>query len=212
VPSGLISPTVDQKMSKRQMLTCSLLAASILATDAWATKTFARLAFTEEPQGSPKDGRAPESKPNDIFRELIPLLLRKTRVPLRLPEYVLDSDDREAPLYAILEVAEPEAYSIQLAFLKDCAGGNACHVGYIGGSRTHPQPSDKPEVPVIVAGGIKGSFLDFDCGVHCDEASLFWSEGEYYYEISLKAGDKKTLIRMANSAILSRHATKKPSS
>ena len=209
MPSGLMSPTVDYKMWKRQLLACLLLAAAILETDAWAKKTFARPSFTEEAQGLPKCGRALESKPNDIFRELIPLLLRKTRVPLRLPEFVPDSDDKEAPLYAILEVAEPEAYSIQLAFLKDCEGGNACHVGHLGGSRTRPQPSDRPETPVVLAGGIKGSFVDFDCGAHCDDASLFWREKENYYEISLKAGDMKTLIRMANSAILRGHLIRK---
>ena len=43
--------------------------------------------------------------------------------------------------------------------------------------------------------------IDFDCGAHCDDASLDWTEEGYYYGISLKAGDKKTLIRVANSAI-----------
>jgi len=49
---------------------------------------------------------------------MIPSLLRKTVVPLRLPQYVPNSDDKETPLYTILEVAEPERYSIQLAWIK----------------------------------------------------------------------------------------------
>ncbi len=51
----------------------------------------------------------------------------------------------------------------------------------------------------------QGSFIDFDCGAHCDDASLDWSEGGYYYGISLKAGDKKTLVRIGNSAIAAGH-------
>ena len=152
-------------------------------------------------QGSSKDTSAHE--PNHIFKEMIPLLLKKTLVPIRLPEYVPYSNDKENPLYGILKVAESDGYSIQLAWTKDCEGGNACHVGYVGGSKIPSStPSDKSVIPVILTGGIKGSFVDFDCGAHCDDASLNWTEGNYHYEISLKAGDRKTLGRMADSAIL----------
>lgn len=175
-------------MQKRRTLACLLIVAAGLPIGLWATRSVAQ-------------ARPTESKPNDIFKEIIPSLLEKTRVPLRLPEYVPYAGDKETPLYVILDVAEAGAYSIQLAWAKDCEGGNACHVGYVGGSKTRAQPSDKPEVPVMLTGGIKGSFVNFDCGAHCDDAVLSWNEGEYFYEISLKAGDKKTLIRMANSAI-----------
>jgi hypothetical protein len=182
-----------------------LALASLLLTAAnpeialWTPEKIAQTALTSEPQSSPKNVPAPQLRSNDIFKEIIPLLLQKTRIPLRLPEYVPYSDDKG--LYAILEVAQPDAHSIQLAWAKDCEGGNACHVGYIGASKTRPQPSDKPELPVALTGGVKGSFVDFERGAHCDEASLHWSEGEFYYEISLKAGDKKTLMLMANTAI-----------
>jgi hypothetical protein len=188
---------------KLQTLTTPLLAFASLGIGLWATQTVEQPATANEPHGSLKNPsvQTRESKPNHIFDETVPLLLRKTLVPLRLPAYVPFSDDKETPLYSILEVAEPMSYSIQLAWTKDCNGGNACHVGYVGGTKTVPQPSDKPEVPVSLTGGITGSFVGFDCGAHCDDASLYWTEGGYYYEISLKAGDKKALIRMANSAI-----------
>jgi hypothetical protein len=176
-----------------------LLTIAFLEIGLSATRSIARSAIVTEPQNSSTNVPATELKPNRIFKEILPLLLRKTRVPVRLPEYIPNSDDEG--LYAILEVAEPDAYSIQLAWVKDCEGGNACHVGYIGGSKTRPQPSDKPEVPIVLTGGIKGSFVDFDCGAHCDDASLNWSEGGFYYEVSLKASDKETLMRMANTAI-----------
>jgi hypothetical protein len=191
--------TVRKKMPKGLTLASLLLAVASPKIGLWAAKNISRNTLTGELQGPPKSVPAPQLRSNDIFKEIIPLLLRKTRVPLRLPEYVPYSDDKG--LYAILEVAQPDAYSIQLAWVKDCEGGNACHVGYIGASKTRPQPSDKPEVPVTLTGGIRGSFFNFECGAHCDDAYLEWHEGEFYYEIGLKAGDKETLLRMANTAI-----------
>ncbi len=168
-------------MLKDLTLASFLLAAASPGIGLWAAKCIAQTALSSEPQGSPKNVPAPQPKSNDIFKEIIPLLLQKTRVPLRLPEYVPYSDDKG--LYAILEVAQPDAYSIQLAWAKDCEGGNACHVGYIGASRTRPQPSYKHKVPVTLTRGIKGAFVDFECGAHCDDASIHWGEGEFYYEI-----------------------------
>ena len=188
---------------KPRILAPLLLAAGGLMTGLSAKKTTQQPAISKQTQESLNRTQAHDLKPNHIFEEMIPFLMKKTSVPLRLPEYVPDSDDKETPLYSILEVAEPERYSIQLAWIKDCTGGNACHVGYIGGSKTPFPPEPKREVPVTLSGGIKGSFTDSDCGAHCDDASLDWAEGDYYYGISLKAGDKKTLIRMANSAIQS---------
>ena len=156
----------------------------------------------QDKQSSKAQASTHAPKPNHIFNEIVPLLRQKSSVPLRLPEYVPYSDDKEAALYGILDVAGPDGYSIQLAWTKDCEGGNACHVGYIGGSKIPPShPTDRHIVPVTLTGGIKASFVDFDCGAHCDDASLTWTEGDFHYEISLKAGDMKALVRMANSAI-----------
>ena len=69
--------------------------------------------FADGRQGSPKDASAHEL--NHIFKEMIPVLLRKTLVPIRLPEYIPCSNDKENPLYGILAVAEPDGYSSQLA-------------------------------------------------------------------------------------------------
>lgn len=192
---------------KSQNFVFLIIACAALGTGLFATKTGQQPALAREQQGTTKSAPSHEPKPNHIFNEMIPLLLQKTHVPLRLPEYVPYSDDKETPLYTILQTADEDNYSIQLAWDKDCEGGNACHVGYIGGSKAPPARPQRTVAPVILRGGIKGSLVGFDCGAHCDDASLDWSEGGYYYGISLKAGDKKTLVRMANSAIAT--ATKK---
>jgi len=138
---------------------------------------------------------------DDIFGDVTPALLQKTRVPLRLPSYIPGSGDKEQPLYAILEVSESSRYEIQLAWDKNCLGGNACREGTIAGSVDPPVEEHRPRVPVTLKGGIRGYFIDTECGAHCDDSSVGWRQGGYYYSISVKAERKTTLIRMANSAI-----------
>jgi hypothetical protein len=53
----------------------------------------------------------------------------------------------------------------------------------------------------MLNGGIQGLFSNFDCGAHCDDASIDSTQQGYHYGVSLKAADKETLVRMANSAI-----------
>ncbi len=138
---------------------------------------------------------------DDVFADVRPVLLQKTRVPLRLPSYNPFSGDKEQPIYAILEVAESSRYEIQLAWDKNCLGGNACHQGTIGGSANPLVKENGPRVPVTLQGGIRGYFIDAKCGAHCDDSSVDWRQGKYYYSISVKAGSKTSLIKMANSAI-----------
>jgi hypothetical protein len=138
---------------------------------------------------------------DDVFGDVRPVLQQKTRVPLRLPSYISSSGDKEVTLYAILEVAELSRYEIQLAWDKNCLGGNACHEGTIGGSTDPLVEQNRPKVPVTLKGGIRGYFIDTECGAHCGDSSISWKQGRYYYSIGIKAERKTTLIKMANSAI-----------
>lgn len=142
---------------------------------------------------------------DDVFGDVRPLLLQKTRVPLRLPSYLPYSGFKEQPLYAVLEVAEPSRYEIQLAWDANCLGGNACHEGTVRGSANPLVEKDGPRLPVTLEGGIKGYFIDAECGAHCDDSSVSWKEGGFYYSIGGKAERKSTLIRMADSAIADAH-------
>ena len=99
---------------KPRILAPLLLAAGGLMTGLSAMKTTQQPAISKQTQESLNRTQAHDLKPNHIFEEMIPLLMKKTSVPLRLPEYVPDSDDKETPLYSILEVAEPERYSISM--------------------------------------------------------------------------------------------------
>jgi len=157
---------------------------------------------------------APKLQPNPVYSEILPTLQKKTRVPLRLPAYLPydetkpkskqknDEDAQGEDLTASIVRVDEQNYSIQLAFGKDCTGAHVCRDGGITGSTVfqdeHP---DRRKVPVRLHRGIRGSFVDSECGAYCDESVLYWSEHGYHYSISGKAASKKELIRLANSAI-----------
>jgi len=118
LPSWASSQAVDWKIVKPRTLASLFLTVASLGIGLWALKNIQQPSLAKETQRSHKSAPARDVTPNRIFSEMIPSLLRKTVVPLRLPQYVPNSDDKETPLYTILEVAEPERYSIQLAWIK----------------------------------------------------------------------------------------------
>jgi hypothetical protein len=151
---------------------------------------------------SDKISKAPSS---DLFANVRSLTRKKTEVPLRLPGILPAAGAGEPRLYAILESANDHGYEIQLAFTEDCNGGNYCHYGTVRGSTSPIIEENRKRVPLILRGGIKGYFIGFTCGAHCDDSSIGWSENGYHYSIDLKAGRMKEMIRMANSAIIAGH-------
>jgi len=146
----------------------------------------------------------------ELFANVRPALSRQTNVPLRLPGYIPFTDDPKIPVYAIVESAGLDSYEIQIAFTDDCNGGNSCHCGTIRGSKNPLVENDGPRVPVALSGGIKGYFVGFKCGAHCDDAAIGWPEGGYHYSISLKAEWKTEMTKVANSAMPTKPAPKRP--
>ena len=138
--------------------------------------------------------------PGSVFDHVVPLLREKSRVPLRLPTY-LATEDEEYPLYAIIETVTPSHYEIQLAFTKDCTGGNACRYGMVAGRTVRPTAKQERGKPVILARGITGYFVDAICGANCSDSTLSWKQDGYLYTVGIKAASIRTLIKVANSAI-----------
>jgi hypothetical protein len=146
---------------------------------------------------------------DDPLESVRSVLLQKIRIPLRLPKFLPDSGDKEHPIFAILESENPSSYEIQLAWTNDCNGGNSCHYGTIRGSKVPLTENEgRRKVPVRLRGGIKGYFVDTTCGAHCDDSTVGWIEGGYYYSVSLKAEKMEVLVRVANSAIANGQTTK----
>jgi len=103
------------------------------------------------------------------YRDLVPKLQSKTKVPLRLPTFVPYDNDKDNPLFASLQSANPDAYEVELAWIADCNSGGACHLGYIDGSTSALSENTGPKIPVVLNGGIKGYFIDSSCAASCSD-------------------------------------------
>ncbi|MCC5615474.1 hypothetical protein LC605_10415 [Nostoc sp. CHAB 5836] len=135
-----------------------------------------------------------------VFKSILPKLKQKTQIKILLPKFIPESDG-ENPIYAIIETATQKKYDILLGFTPDCTGGTACRLGVVSAeavSRKTPHLTGKP---VSLTKGVTGYFVDFTCGANCSDATLTWRQQGVQYVVGLKAGDRTSLVKMANSAI-----------
>ena len=144
------------------------------------------------------------------FTKLRSALRGQTDVPIKLPTF-LPYIGAANPIAASLVSTSSSSYEISLGWGQDCfsadlrEGAGACHYGTIRGSSVVLSENSGRRIPVILLGGTHGYFVPFTCGAHCDDAAVGWEEGGYHYSISLKAGSKKELVKVANSAIAQQH-------
>lgn len=142
-----------------------------------------------------------QSQPNSIFSSILPVVKAKTKVPVRLPAYIPESEEPN-PIYALVETVTPSQYKIMLAFTKDCNGGNACRLGGIFAETITPKNPPVMGKNVSLANGITGYFVDATCGANCSDATLTWEQNSGRYTVAIKAGEMTTLVKMANSVLV----------
>jgi len=145
-------------------------------------------------------GQVSNSQQHTVFKAILPKLKQKTQLPIVLPKLIPGAEG-ENPLYAILENAAPKKYDILLGFSPDCSGGTACRFGVITAEAVTNKTPRLTGKKVSLAKGITGYFVDFACGANCSDATLTWRHQGVQYVFGLKAGDRTSLIKMANSAI-----------
>lgn len=143
-----------------------------------------------------------QSNPSPIFSSIHSVLQAKTKLPIRLPTYIPESDGPN-PIYALLESATASNYEIVLAFTKDCTGGNACRLGGIAAEAITAKSPPHTGEAVSLANGILGYFTNATCGANCSDSTLTWEQNGVRYTVAIKAGKVTTLVKMANSAIAS---------
>lgn len=161
-----------------------------------------------------------------MFRPVINQLKAKTRVPLQLPAYIPQEDYL---LYITVNMATPKRYELTIGTDTNCSGGNYCRYGTVSGQRITPstpsveeqyaflndpsyQPTERSTQKmgrVTLANGIEGYFIPYVCGANCDDSKVIWEQGGYRYLVGIKAGEKKLVVEMANSAISSRAVSPK---
>ena len=147
----------------------------------------------------------------DQLGKLRETLERRTKVPLRLPVFSFPKNSSDIAAYAIIQLNDESGYEIQLAATDDCGGQNYCHEGTLRGSVDELEENEGPRIPVKLANGIEGYFVESTCGAHCDDSSIGWREGKYHYSISMKAERLARLRKLADSAILSAAGNKQRS-
>ena len=138
---------------------------------------------------------------NPVFKQIIPILKQKTQVPLWLPHYIPESEG-DIPLYAQVETVTAKSYSILLGFDPECNGGTACRLGSVSGEKINSQNKILKGKKITLSRKRQGYFVDATCGANCSDSILSWQEKGYLYQVAIKAGDLKTLVKMANSTIL----------
>lgn len=199
--------------SKLLFVVCLALLVCTTATEVQATK--ALVSVTQLAQA------ASQPIPQQVLSSTISKLKAKTRVPLKLPTQI---PQEEYPLYITVNTATSDQYELTIGTDSDCSGGNYCRYGTISGRKITPStpsveeeyaflndPTYQPSVrskekmgKIALANGTEGYFIPYVCGASCDDSKVIWEQGGYRYLVGIKAGDKKSVVEMANSAIASR--------
>lgn len=127
---------------------------------------------------------------------------RKATVPIFIPSRLPFSEPEK--VYYISEVTD-KGYSVSFNYTPDCQG-TPCYIGSIeaerGGEFIKPETGiTKAFRRVRLAGGNTGVFHN-GCGAYCT-ATLEWKIQGILYRVTVKNGDERDLIAIANSAILS---------
>lgn len=138
------------------------------------------------------------SKPNPIFKEIVPALKVRTQVPILLPTYILYTSTPSTAV-SIIETASASQYRLMLAFDKDCNGGNWCRLGLVSGEKITPKTLSLVGTPISLGINLTGYFVDSVCGANCTDSTLKWNKNGFRYTVGIKAGKSVDLVNMAKS-------------
>jgi hypothetical protein len=164
------------------------------------------LPATVSPQRGQNPGSAQKASAKGssiVFREVEPVVRRKSGVPPGLPRF-LPFIEESHPIHAVIQSTTTSGYSILLANAMPCEGANWCLYGTLKGSNEpfSTEANAEKAVPVLLQVGIEATFFDSRCDTYCSQAYIEWQENGCYYSIGIKGPNpmRKTLIKVANSA------------
>ena len=124
-------------------------------------------------------------------------LRQGTTIPLRLPPKMPDLGQGNDPLYAIVELAKPTAYSVIIGFTPDCNGASVCRAGTLAARRL-PKARAPRGKKVTLVNGVSGSFREGTCAAGCADSVVEWLEGNVQYSVGVKAGSQDDVTKLAN--------------
>ena len=139
------------------------------------------------------------------LRSVLPVLKRKTRVPVLLPSVLPYDRPKSGQNLRAAVSAGARRWTVSLFFGRNCGGANACAVGFLEGERGGKlfRLSSRVRLPK----GIRGEYKPTTCGASCSPAQLDWRQGDVVYRYQLQvnlaaAKERAAMVRMASSAIL----------
>ncbi len=148
---------------------------------------------------------AQQVKPVDVFAPIVDAVARKTPVPVRLPTALPKVEGAENALTAHVQSANEKGYEIEVGEGPICEAGHACHYGLFSGSKEPmARLAQLKSVPVALAGGIRGTYARLSYGGYCSGSHVLWSQGGFFYAISMNCASREEMQRVANAAIGSR--------
>jgi hypothetical protein len=151
------------------------------------------------PQSANSEGSNSQSSLSFPVSEILSHMEGKTRVPIFLPSQL------PFPKQIYLESrVETQGYSVVMSSIPNCSG-TPCYIGSIsaerGGEPAQPPPKGfRSEFKTIqLAGRTQGIFSNV-CGAYCT-ALVEWQYQGILYRVTMKNGQEKMLVNIANSAI-----------
>jgi len=130
----------------------------------------------------------------DLFRRQLERIDPRTTVPILLPQTMPDKFGHYFPAGS----ASERRWHLELGGAPGCNGATACFIADFRG-RDGGRPSGS--IKIDFARGRTGRYEPIRCGASCSPPSISWRERGSTYTIATKAGGRRTLVRMANSAI-----------
>ena len=130
---------------------------------------------------------------------------KNVQVPVRLPSRLPNMGQGSQQVYASVERATSESYSVILGTEAGCTGGNYCRLGTIAAEKvtgdTIPLPEGKK---VTLQDGVVGYYFFNECGANCPDNTVVWEQAGMRYTVGIKSGREEQLIQMANATIAGR--------
>ena len=138
----------------------------------------------------------PQVNVPQLFADEIRAVRPTTELAILLPERMPDLFDEYFPTAD----GHRRRYTFDLGAAPGCGGATACFVADFS-ARKGGQPFGKRRV--ALARGRVGWFQPLSCGASCSPPSISWKERGAVYDLQakLERGGRRTLTRMAKSAI-----------
>ncbi len=124
------------------------------------------------------------------------------QIPVRVPARLANIGQGDKPVYAAVEMATAERYSLVLGTSAGCSGATYCRLGTIAAEKITPDTIRRGGGQrVTLQGGVAGTYFENDCGANCPDNTVEWEQDGVRYSVGIKSGRQEQLVQLANDTI-----------